>query len=100
MLQLSATFNLFLSYVCIFVSGFTSGTNKQPVFLHNKMSDAYDKACDIPGDRLDKMRKRDPTEYMNAMHPDNHSRSVEFHTALLYDGYVVSYRRCMYCTPS
>ena len=42
------------------------------------MSDAYDKAGDMPGNRLDKMRKGDPAEYMNAVHPNNHSRYVCF----------------------
>ena len=67
-----------IEYTVYCASGFTSGTSAQPKFMSNKMSDAYDKAGDMPGNRLDKMRKGDPAEYMNAVHPNNHSRYVYF----------------------
>ncbi|XP_064627223.1 stabilizer of axonemal microtubules 4-like isoform X2 [Lineus longissimus] len=51
-------------------TGFTRGTNAEPIYVTRK---PYDKADQIPGDRLSKMKKTDPAEYMNATNPNNHS---------------------------
>ncbi|XP_046574794.1 LOW QUALITY PROTEIN: protein phosphatase 1 regulatory subunit 32-like [Haliotis rubra] len=53
-------------------SGFTRERAK-PLYVHRRMGDAYDKAGDIPNMKLDKTLKRDPTEFINMHHPDNHS---------------------------
>ena len=55
-------------------TGFTSGTKAQPAFLNRVMSDAYDKASDIPAARLDHVKKTDPAEYLNMTNPNNYSR--------------------------
>lgn len=54
-------------------TGFTSSTKARPAFLHRVPSDAYDKAGDMPPGKLDRMRKADPTEYMNMVNPNNYS---------------------------
>jgi len=54
-------------------TGFTSGTKARPVFVNRVMGDAYDKASDIPGPALDRIRKQDPAEYINTQRPNNHS---------------------------
>ncbi|XP_046360732.2 protein phosphatase 1 regulatory subunit 32-like isoform X2 [Haliotis rufescens] len=53
-------------------SGFTRERAK-PLYVHRRMGDAYDKAGDIPSMKLGQTLKRDPTEYINMQHPDNHS---------------------------
>lgn len=55
-------------------SGFTSGTKALPVFVNRVMSDAYDKADDMPPERVCKLQKADPMEYLNATRPNNFSR--------------------------
>jgi len=54
-------------------TAFTTGTKARPGFVHRVMGDAYDKAADIPGAKLEQMRKEDPTEYINTQKPNNHS---------------------------
>lgn len=53
-------------------TGFTREKAK-PLYVHNKMEHAYDKAADIPGLRLERTRKADPTEYLNMKNPNNYS---------------------------
>ncbi|XP_074662941.1 stabilizer of axonemal microtubules 4-like [Tubulanus polymorphus] len=54
-------------------TGFTRGTKALPVYVNRVMSDAYDKASDMPSQRVNALKKKDPAEYMNAVHPDNYS---------------------------
>ncbi|XP_076444876.1 stabilizer of axonemal microtubules 4-like [Babylonia areolata] len=53
-------------------SGFTRETAK-PMYLNRVPGDAYDKADDITGPKLAHTRKNDPMEYLNMVHPNNHT---------------------------
>ncbi|XP_070191414.1 stabilizer of axonemal microtubules 4-like isoform X2 [Littorina saxatilis] len=53
-------------------SGFTRETAK-PLYLHRIPGDAYDKADNMPGLKLNRTQKSDPMEYLNMVHPNNHS---------------------------
>lgn len=54
-------------------TGFTTGTKARPVFVNRVMGDAYDKANNMPGAKLDRTKKGDPAEYLNMVHPNNYS---------------------------
>lgn len=54
-------------------SGFTYGTKSRPAFVNRVMEDAYDKADSMPPQRLERLSKVDPAEFVNATHPHNGS---------------------------
>ncbi|XP_045197133.2 protein phosphatase 1 regulatory subunit 32-like isoform X1 [Mercenaria mercenaria] len=56
-------------------SGFVREKSK-PLYVHRVMGDAYDKAGDVPQLRLERTQKKDPTEYFNMQHPNNHSSII------------------------
>jgi hypothetical protein len=72
--------------VCIV--GFTSGTKALPVFVNRVMSDAYDKASDMPPARVARIQKADPAEFINTTNPNNYSRYWELYIVLLHKIYV------------
>ncbi|CAG2189017.1 PPP1R32 [Mytilus edulis] len=53
-------------------TGFTREKAK-PLYVHRNPIDAYDRADDIPGLRLQRTKKSDPADYLNMTNPNNHS---------------------------
>ncbi|ESO89754.1 hypothetical protein LOTGIDRAFT_204303 [Lottia gigantea] len=53
-------------------SGFTREKAK-PLYVHRVMGHAYDHADDMPNLRAEKIKKSDPAEYLNTIHPNNHT---------------------------
>ncbi|KAK3096952.1 hypothetical protein FSP39_005069 [Pinctada imbricata] len=53
-------------------TGFTREKAK-PLYVNRVMTDAYDRAADIPNLRLDRTKKVDPAEYLNMQNPNNFS---------------------------
>ena len=55
-------------------TGFTESSKSKPEFVARVMGDAYDKVEDLPDAVREHMKKNDPCEYQNAIHPNNYYR--------------------------
>lgn len=49
------------------------GNRALPEYVQLNPERVYDRACDMPNERLAYLKKNDPAEYLNATHPDKNS---------------------------